>query len=139
MEETIMTSLTPASDYGTAAEAEALLQRAVAAMKADKAGALKRFNDANGGFRDRDLYVFCANKGDGILTAHPSIAGTDLRALKDKNGKPFGAQMLDTAAAGTTTSVTYLWPRTAGSEPVEKVSLITAVGDQICGVGYYKP
>jgi signal transduction histidine kinase len=134
-----MTSPTPASTYGTAAEAEALLQRAVAEMKADRTRALAKFSDADGGFRDRDLYVFCANTGDGILTAHPSIAGTDLRALKDKNGQPFGAKMLDTAVEGTTTKVSYMWPRPNSTHPVGKVTLITRVGDQICGVGYYNP
>jgi hypothetical protein len=127
-----------AAEYGTADEAKALLDRAIAEMKADPVAAIAKFNDPNGGFRDRDLYVFCAGLADGKITAHPSIVGTDLRTLKDKNDDPFGAEMLDGAAEQTFTEVTYMWPRPDGTEPVEKVSRITKIGDQMCGVGYYK-
>jgi hypothetical protein len=58
-----------AGQYGTAKEAKAMLQRAVAAVKEDKGKALDMFNKGEGGFKDRDLYVFCANTSDGILTA----------------------------------------------------------------------
>jgi hypothetical protein len=35
--------------------------------------------------------------------------------------------------------VTYVWPRPgADATPVEKISFVTIVGSQICGVGYYK-
>ena len=47
--------------YGTSEEAKAMLEKAVAAMKRDKAKALDMFNKGEGGFKDRDLYVFCAN------------------------------------------------------------------------------
>ena len=43
---------------GTADEAKAMLMKAVAAVKADKAKALDMFNKGEGGFLDRDLYVF---------------------------------------------------------------------------------
>ena len=56
---------TTAFAQGTAAEANAMLQKAVAAVKADKAKALDMFNKGEGGFLDRDLYVFCNNVGDG--------------------------------------------------------------------------
>ena len=49
------------ADYGTAEEAKAMLKRAVAAVKEDKAKALDMFNKGEGGFKDRDLYVYCAN------------------------------------------------------------------------------
>jgi hypothetical protein len=45
---------------GTAEEAKAMLVKAVAAVKTDKAKALDMFNKGEGGFKDRDLYVFCA-------------------------------------------------------------------------------
>ena len=43
------------ADYGTAEEAKAMLERAVAAVKEDKAKALVMFNNGEGGFKDRDL------------------------------------------------------------------------------------
>ena len=36
-----------------------MLERAVAAVKEDKAKALDMFNKGEGGFKDRDLYVWC--------------------------------------------------------------------------------
>ena len=54
---------------GTADEAKAMLMKAVAAVKADKAKALDMFNKGEGGFLDRDLYVFCGNVSDGKAVA----------------------------------------------------------------------
>src|SRR5262249_40692185 len=47
-----------AEDTGSAAEAKALLNRAIVEVKTDVPAALAKFNDPNGSFRDRDLYVF---------------------------------------------------------------------------------
>jgi hypothetical protein len=60
-----------AAEFGTAEEAKAMLEKAVAAVKEDKAKALDMFNKGEGGFKDRDLYVWCANASDGIVTAQP--------------------------------------------------------------------
>jgi hypothetical protein len=68
------------ADFGTAEEAKAMLERAVAAVKEDKAKALDMFNKGEGGFKDRDLYVYCANASDGIFTAHPTLKGKQLLA-----------------------------------------------------------
>ena len=54
---------------GTGDEAKAMLIKAVAAVKADKAKALDMFNKGEGGFLDRDLYVFCGNVSDGKAVA----------------------------------------------------------------------
>jgi signal transduction histidine kinase len=131
-------SATFAAEYGTAAEAKAMLERAVAEIKKDKAAALAKFNNAEGGFRDRDLYPFCAGP-DGRLTAHPTEVGENLKKLKDQNGKAFGEEMFKVAKEGKIKEVTYVWPRSAGTQPIPKVSYVTKVDDQVCGVGYYKP
>ena len=83
---------TAALAQGTAVEAKAMLENAVAAVKADKAKALDMFNQGEGGFLDRDLYVFCSNVSDGKLLAdgNPNakrLIGTDDRTLKDSTGK----------------------------------------------------
>ena len=76
-----------AAEFGTAEEAQAMLERAVAAVKEDKAKALDLFNTGEGGFKDRDLYVWCANASDGILTAHPyGYKGKQLRDIKGYHG-----------------------------------------------------
>ena len=55
--------------FGTAQEARAMLDKAVAAVKADKTKALDMFNKGEGGFLDRDLYPFCFNISDGKIVA----------------------------------------------------------------------
>ena len=132
-------SLASAAD-GTAAEAKAMLEKAVSELKANEAAALAKFNKPDGGFRDRDLYVFCYNAADGKFTAHPNPAlmGTDVRALKEKDGSPLGQKIFDTVKEGTITTVDYKFPRPNTTEPVPKQSYLIKVGGQGCGVGYYK-
>lgn len=126
-----------AGEFGTAAEAKAMLEKAVAALQADQPGALAKFTSGEGGFKDRDLYPFCGGP-DGNFTAHPTLVGKSLKDLKDKAGKPLGEEIYKVAAEGKVTEVSYLWPRPGTTEPVEKVSYVTKVGNQVCAVGYYK-
>jgi signal transduction histidine kinase len=131
-------ALARSADYGTAEEARGTLDKAVAAVKADKAKALDMFNKGEGGFKDRDLYVFCANASDGVITAHPTRKGEQLADIKGKKGFPLGQEMMKNATEGKVSEVTYWWPRPGSDKPLEKTSFYTKVGDQICGVGYYK-
>ncbi len=126
-----------AGEFGSAAEAKAMLDKAVAALKADKPGALAKFTKGEGGFKDRDLYPFCGGP-DGNFTAHPSLVGKSLKDLKDKAGKALGEEMYKVAAEGKVAEVNYMWPRPGTTDPVQKVSYVTKVGDQVCAVGYYK-
>lgn len=134
-------TLSSAQTTGTAAEAKALLDKAVAALKVNQADALAKFPKPDGGFRDRDLYVYCFNATDGKFTAHvnPALMGTDVRALKDaKDGAPLGQKIFDSAKEGSVATVAYNFPKPGGTEPVPKEAFVTRVGNQSCGVGYYK-
>ena len=134
----VLASSVSAAEYGTAAEAKAMLEKAVAAVKANKADALAKFQKGEGGFKDRDLYPFCGGP-DGNFSAHPTLTGKSVKDLKDKSGKPLGEEMYKTAQEGKVSEVTYMWPRPgADTTPVQKVSYVTKVADQVCGVGYYK-
>ncbi len=127
------------SETGSAAEAKAMLERAVIAVKANEAAALENFRKRADGFGYRDLYVFC-NGTDGKSIAHPNpaMAASDLNTLKDSNGKEFGRQILREAREGQISEVDYMFPRLGGSQPVAKESYFTKVGKLICGVGFYK-
>jgi secreted PhoX family phosphatase len=134
------------SDHGTAEQAKAMLLKAEAAVKADKTKAISMFNNGEGGFRDRDLYVFCANASDAKIVAqgNPNAKqqlGQDQRTLKDATGKAFGLELYAAGNKpdGQITEVSYLFSRPGSdTKPVPKVSLVTKVSDLICGVGYYK-
>ena len=141
-----VTFSTAALAEGTAAEAKVMLEKAVSAVKADKAKALDMFNKGAGGFQDRDLYVFCSNINDGRLVAdgNPNakqLIGTDDRTLKDSTGKAFGQELFAAGQKpeGQISEVGYLFPKPGSDKtPVPKVSFVTRVGDIYCGVGYYK-
>jgi len=131
---------------GTAHEAKAMLEKTVAALKADKAKTLDLINDGKAGFLDRDLYPFCFNLSDGkvIAVANPNskqTLGIDIRTLKDATGKLFGPELYDAAQKpeGQITEVSYMWPKTGSDKtPVAKASFVARAGDLGCGVGYYK-
>jgi len=137
---------TTAFAQGTAAEAKAMLEKAVAAVKADKAKALDMFNKGEGGFLKGDLYPFCSNVSDDMIVAvgNPNakqLIGKDARTLKDANGKAYGLEMYGAAQKpeGQITVVDYMFAKPgADKTPVQKESFLTRVGDLICGVGYYK-
>ena len=133
-------ALAQKAGYGTAAEAKAMLDKAVAAVKADKAKAIAMFNAGEGGFKDRDLYPFCFQIADGVLVAGvPSLRGKDVRTLKDPTGKVFGTDVYAAAKDGAVTETgTYMLPRPGETAPSAKVSFVTKVADLGCGVGYFK-
>jgi cytochrome c len=129
--------------FGSAAEAKAMEERVIIELKADETAALAKFNKADGGFRDRDLYVFCFNTTTGLFNAHvfPALMGTDNRLLKEKDGSPLGQKIFDAVNAakeGTTVTVSYNFPKPNTTEPVPKESYVARVGNTACGVGYYK-
>ena len=130
--------LSAQATYGTEAQAKAMLNRAVVAMKQDKAKAIAMFNKGESGFKDRDLYVFCADASSGILTAHPYLKGEQLRDIKGKKGYPLGKEIMQNAAEGQIKQVSYWWPRPGSDKPLEKQTFYTKVEGQNCGVGFYK-
>ena len=132
------------ADMGTPAEAKAMLEKVAAGMKTNEVQTLAAIN--KGEYKDRDLYSFCGGP-DGRYTAHganPSVVGQDLKGLVDKATppKPLGQDIYAAAQPGKVSEVSYTWTRPKDvdpeQKPVPKVSYITKVGDQTCGVGYYK-
>ena len=128
------------AQYGTAAEARAMLDKALAAVKADKAKAIEMFNKGEGGFKDRDLQPFCFNVSDGKIVASTTLStlGKDIRELKDKTGKEFGKENFAAAVEGKITEISYMFPRPGGDVPAAKISFVTGVAGLGCGVGYFK-
>ena len=134
-------SLASAEQFGTAGEARAMLDRAVAALKSDEAAALRAFSDAkNKQFHDRDLYVSCFNTSDGKFTAFPGpgMIGIDVRTFK-LGDDPIGQRAFDAIQStpeGTVATMDYNFPKSG--KPALKQSLEMRIGNQGCGVAYYK-
>src|SRR5271156_5273810 len=127
--------------YGSRDEAKAMLLKAVAAVKEDKTKALDMFNKGEGGFLDRDLYVFCSNVSDGITvaTGNPNtkqVIGQDGRALKDSTGYVYGLELYAAGQKpeGQITEVSYMREKPGPNKtPVPKVSFVERAGDIYCG------
>jgi signal transduction histidine kinase len=135
----VVAGVTAAAEFGTREQAKAMLERAIAVLKADKERALDLFTSGDGGFIDRDLYVFCGGP-DGMLTAHPYFMGINLKAFKDKTGMAVGEEVYASAKEGEVSEISYKWLQPGGgNEQVDKVSFYTKVDDQVCGVGFYPP
>ena len=121
-----------------------MLERAIAALKADEAAALKAFNDEkNKDFRDRDLYVYCFNFPDGNITEYqsPVMIGTNVKELKLPPNNPVGQHAYDAvakAAEGEIVSFTYDFPKPGTKAPAPKETLAARIGKQTCGVSYFK-
>jgi Single Cache domain 2 len=137
---TAMRASAQVAAFGTAADARAMLEKVVVAMKADPARTIAQINKGEGGFRDRDIYPTCAGP-DGRNVAHPDPKRIGLvqKDIKDSADKAYGAEFADVAAEGRIAEVSYMFPRPgADPTPVQKVAFVTKVDGYVCLVGYYK-
>jgi cytochrome c len=130
-----------AADQGTAAEAEAMVKKAAAFIKAN--GNDKAFEEITNGktFKDRDLYVFAYDFTGKNLAhgANPKLVGKDLSGLKDPDGKliiPPLVEIAKTKGKGWSESFKFRNPATEKMEP--KVVYVERVGDILLGCGIYK-
>jgi len=132
-----------AVELGTAEQARAMLERAAAALKVDEDAALKAFNDEhNKDFRDHDLFVYCFAIADGKFTAYelPFLLNNDIRQMKLYN-EPLGQRAYDAAhdaAEGAVVTIEYKYPKPGTRSPAPKEAFQERVGDQACGVSYFK-
>jgi hypothetical protein len=132
-------------ELASAADGRAMLERAITALKANEASALKAFNDEkNKEFRDRDLYVYCFGLPDGNFTAYqsPVLVGTNIKELKIPPNDPVGQRAYDAVAKapeGEIVIFTYDFPKPGTKASALKETLEVRVGKQACGVSYFKP
>jgi len=129
------------ADPGTAAEAEAMVKKAVAFIKAN--GADKAYEEFTHGkaFKDRDLYVVVYDLTGKNLAqgANPKLVGKDLIGLKDPDGKPLiqlFIELAKTKGKGWVDGYKFLNPVTQKIEG--KAMYLERVGDTLVGCGIYK-
>jgi cytochrome c len=137
----LMAGAAQAADQGTAAEAEAMVKKAVALIKAS--GPEKAYDEFTNGksFKDRDLYVIVYDLNGKNLAqgANPKLVGKDLIGLKDPDGKPLIQMFVDlakTKGKGWVEGYKFLNPATQKIEG--KAMYLERLGDTLVGCGIYK-
>jgi signal transduction histidine kinase len=131
-----------AANYGTKAEAVAMVKRVQDEFKKDGAQAtFKAVSDKSvKSFHDRDLYPFIYDLS-GKCVAHgarPALIGKNLIDLKDQDGKYLIREMVAIAKGSGTGWVDYKWPNPLNNKIEDKSSYIERMGDYFVGVGIYK-
>ena len=128
---------------GTAAEATAMVEKAIAHIKKvgrDKAFA--DFNNKSGPFTDRDLYVVVYDMKGKVLAhgANEKMIGKDLIDLRDSDGKYFVKERVDMMSKGPTAKgwqdYKFMNPVSRQIEP--KSMYLRRFEDVIVGCGIYK-
>lgn len=130
-----------ADEMATPEEAKAMSQKAQAAV--DEMGrdqAFAAFAAEDGGFREKDLYVFCMDL-DGVMLSHaikPELVGKNLLDF-NKYGDELFKDMIALAKSSGEGWVDYKWPYPGTDEVREKTSYVmTNKEGFFCGVGAYK-
>lgn len=131
-----------AARQGTAGEAVAMVQKAVALIKAK--GKQKAFADisdpANTSFHDRDLYIYVYDM-NGVAVAHgnnPGMVGRPLIGMVDTEGKFLIKEMVEVAKTKGKGWVDFKWPNPMTKEVESKSGYVEKVGDILVGSGIYK-
>jgi len=130
-----------AAEQGSVAEAEAMVKKAVAFIKAN--GPDKAYEEFTNGksFKDRDLYIIVYDLNGKNLAqgANPKLVGKDLIGLKDPDGKPLIQMFVDLAKSkgkGWVEGYKFLNPI---SQKIEnKAMYLERLGDTLVGCGIYK-
>ncbi len=129
-----------ATEFGTAKEAEALVGKAIAHIKAaGKDKAYATFMDKKGGFIDRDLFVSVIDMKGNILVhgTSPSIVGKNLLEMKDPAGKLFIKERVDMAKTQSKFWQDYTFFDPLTKKPLPKHSYCEKLNDTLVCTGTF--
>ena len=125
-----------AFDVGTANDAKSMIQKAAAFIKANgKEKAIAEFNNPQGKFIDRDLYILAVDF-KGIILANGANAkrvGQNMLGLKDANGKLLFPEFIETAKTKGSGWVDYKWVNPETKKVEDKSTYIQKTDDFFIG------
>jgi len=126
----------------TPQDAEELVKTAVAYLKKQgQEKAFKEFQNKNGAFIYKDLYVMAYDLGGKCLAhgADPSKVGKDLMDQKDVDGKLYTKERIEIAKAKGSGWQEYRYKNPANGKVEPKVVYFEKVNDLVISAGAYKP
>jgi cytochrome c len=129
------------SDRGTAAQAQAMVGKAIDYLK--KNGREKGYaeiNNAKGQFTDRDLYVVVYDLNGKVLAhgANAKMIGKDLIELRDNDGKYFVKERVEIAKGKGSGWQDYKFMNPTNRKIEQKSMYLQRYEDVIVGCGIYK-
>lgn len=131
-----------AAEHATAAEAEAMVNKAVAFIKANGTEkAYAAFDDKQGQFVDRDLYVLVYSI-DGKVLAHGANAkliGKDLSDAQDVDGKYYVKERMQLAQAKPSFWQDYKFANPVSKKIEPKSTFCERLDNSVVCAGIYKP
>ncbi|HEY0843852.1 MAG TPA: cache domain-containing protein [Noviherbaspirillum sp.] len=132
-----------AAERATASEAEAMVKKAVAYLKANgKEKAFAEFNNTKGQFVDRDLYIFVYDmQGTNLAIGNGNaskMVGKNLLEMRDADGRYIIKGFIELLNAKGKGWFDYKWPNPVTKAVEQKSGYVEKVDDMIVGSGIYK-
>jgi cytochrome c len=128
------------ADRGTAEEAVAMVNSALAAYDEQGTEVFTLITEPSTEFVDRDLYVFVYGP-DGRIVAHgldAGLIGREASTIVDIHGREFALEFMERATPDGVW-VDYAWTDPLTGEEVEKTSWVVRHDGYVFGTGVYKP
>lgn len=126
---------------GTAKEAQAMVEKAIAYFNANgKAAAFAAFDDPKGKFVKDDLYIYVVDM-NGVIVSHGAnkkLIGQHFIDIKDADGKLFFREIINIAKTKGSGWVDYKWTNPVTKRVEPKSAFVKKNGDYIFCCGVYK-
>jgi cytochrome c len=130
-----------AAENGTAAQAEAMVKKAIAYMKANgKDRTFAEVNNTKGQFIDRDLYIFVYDMA-GKCVAHgfnQKMIGKELIDMQDPDGKFYVKERVEIAKTKGSGWQNYKFTNPDSKKLDDKTAYVEKLDNYIFGCGAYK-
>ena len=132
-----------AAERATPREARTMFEQAVRYMEQNGAErAFAAFNDRQGQFVRKDLYVFAIDD-KGVYhasgAAPEAVVGLKVLDTTDAAGNPLFREMIDRTRVSPEATVRYMWLNRVTNKVEPKVSHVRKLGSYVLGVGYSAP
>jgi cytochrome c len=134
-------NITFAAEFGTAAEAEAMVRKAIQLIKTEgKEKAFAAFCDPKGKFVDRDLYITVYDFNGNCLAhgANPRMIGKNFMNVKDPDGVPYMKERVEMAKTKGKGWQNYKFANPLSKKIEPKAMYIERFEDIIVACGIYK-
>jgi len=136
-----VSTLASAAEHATPREARALFEQAVKYLQANgPAKAWTAFNDRQGPFVKKDLYVYVIDRQGTYVAngaAPDSLIGLKVLDSVDAAGKPLFREMIAVTEKQQEARIGYVWLNRKSNRVEPKHAWLHRQGDYILGVGYY--